>query len=117
MTFLAEISAGALAGIFVSYDKELLEFTTLAIRLFSTSYLISSFNIYASSFFTALNNGLVSAVISFLRTLVFQIIMIFLMPAIFGINGIWLAVTVAELLSLIVCIIFIITNKKKYGYA
>ena len=117
MTFLAEISAGALAGIFVSYDKELLEFTTLAIRLFSTSYLISSFNIFASSFFTALNNGLVSAVISFLRTLVFQIIMIFLMPAIFGINGIWLAVTVAELLSLIVCIIFIITNKKKYGYA
>lgn len=117
MTFLAEISAGALAGIFVSYDKELLEFTTLAIRLFSTSYLISSFNIFASSFFTALNNGLVSAVISFLRTLVFQIIMIFLMPAIFGINGIWLAVTVAELLSLIICIIFIITNKKKYGYA
>lgn len=117
MTFLAEISAGVLAGIFVSYDKELLELTTLAIRLFSTSYLISSFNIFASSFFTALNNGLVSAVISFLRTLVFQIIMIFLMPAIFGINGIWLAVTVAELLSLIVCIIFIITNKKKYGYA
>lgn len=117
MTFLAEISAGVLAGIFVSHDKELLELTTLAIRLFSTSYLISSFNIFASSFFTALNNGLVSAVISFLRTLVFQIIMIFLMPAIFGINGIWLAVTVAELLSLIVCIIFIITNKKKYGYA
>ena len=117
MTFLAEISAGVLAGIFVSYDNELLELTVLAIRLFSTSYLISSFNIFASSFFTALNNGLVSAVISLLRTLVFQIIMIFLMPALLGINGIWLAVTVAEILSFIVCIIFIFANKKKYGYA
>lgn len=117
MTGLAEILSKSLASIFVSYDKGLLNMTTIAIRLFSTSYLISGFNIFASSFFTALNNGVVSAIISFLRTLVFQIIMIFLLPVIWGINGIWLAVTVAELLSLFVSIMFLVKNKKKYEYA
>lgn len=77
MTILAELISKLLASIFVSYDVELLEMTTNAIRLFSISYLISGFNIFASSFFTALNNGVVSAIISFLRTLLFQIAMIF----------------------------------------
>ena len=116
MTLMAELLAGILASVFVSYDKELLELTTIAIRLFAISYLISSFNMFASSFFTALNNGLISAVISFLRTLVFQIIMIYVIPTIFGINAIWISVAVAEVLSLIVSIIFIIKNKKRYGY-
>ncbi len=117
MTGLAEILSKLLASIFVSYDESLLRITTTAIRLFSTSYIISGFNIFASSFFTALNNGVVSAAISFMRTLVFQIIMIYLLPAIWGINGLWLAVTFAELLALFVSIMFFIKNKKKYQYA
>lgn len=117
MTVLSEILAPLLASIFVSYDKELLKMTVLAIRLFSLSYLISEINIFASSFFTALNNGFVSAVISFLRTLLFQIAMIFLLPRFLGLNGIWLSVVVAEVLSLIVSIIFLLRNKQKYQYA
>ena len=117
MTGLAEILSKPLASIFVSYDKELLELTINALRLYSLSYIISWFNIFASSFFTALNNGLVSALISFLRTLVFQVAMILILPAIWGINGIWISVACAEILSLFVSIIFFIKNKKKYEYA
>lgn len=116
MTLLAEVLARYLAGIFVSYDNKLLELTTTAIRIYSVSYLISELNIFASSFFTALNNGFVSAAISFLRMFVFQIIMILLLPVIIGINGIWIAVTAAEALALVVSVIFIIINRKKYGY-
>ena len=114
MTLLAEVLAKYLAGIFVSYDKQLLELTTTAIRIYSVSYLISELNIFASSFFTALNNGFVSAAISFLR--MFQIIMILLLPVIIGINGIWIAVTAAESLALVVSVVFVIINRKKYGY-
>ena len=117
MTGLAEILAKPLASIFVSYDKELLEMTITAIRLYSLSYIISWFNIFASSFFTALNNGFISALISFLRTLVFQVIMIFALPAIWGISGIWLSVVIAELLAIVVSIICIVVNRKKYEYA
>lgn len=117
MTGLAEILSKLLASIFVSYDEGLLNMTTNAIRIFSTSYLISGFNMFSSSFFTALNNGFVSAAISFFRTLVFQVIMILLLPRIWGTNGIWIAVTFAELLSLFVCIMFLVKNRKKYEYA
>jgi putative MATE family efflux protein len=116
MTLLAEVLAKYLAGIFVSYDKQLLELTTTAIRIYSVSYLISELNIFASSFFTALNNGFVSAAISFLRMFLFQIIMILLLPVIIGTNGIWIAVTAAEALALVVSVIFVIINSKKYGY-
>ena len=116
MTLLAEVLAKYLAGIFVSYDKQLLELTTTAIRIYSVSYLISELNIFASSFFTALNNGFVSAAISFLRMFLFQIFMILLLPVIIGINGIWIAVTAAEALALVVSVIFVIINRKKYGY-
>ena len=117
MTLLAELFAKPLASIFVSYDKELLDLTITALRLYSLSYIVSWFNIYASSFFTALNDGFVSALISFVRTLVFQVIVILVLPKIIGIDGIWLSVLVAELLSLIVSIICFIKNKKKYEYA
>ena len=117
MTMLAEVSAKVLASIFVSYDTNLLNMTTNAIRLFSISYIISGFNIFASSFFTALNNGLISALISFVRTMVFQVIMILILPLIWGINGIWLAIVFAESLSLVVCFIFLVLNRKKYNYA
>lgn len=116
MTLFAELLSKTLAGIFVSYDNELLNMTTNAIRLFSLSYIISGINIFASSFFTALNNGLVSAIISFLRTLLFQISMIFILPIFWKLNGIWLSVFVAEILSLIVSIVFIVINRKKYNY-
>ena len=116
LTLLAEMFAKPLAGIFVSYDEELFKLTIRAIRIFSISYIISWFNIYASSFFTALNNGLVSAILSFLRTLVFQIVMIYLLPIYFGIDGIWFAIVIAEAFSLIVSLLFLIKNKKKYGY-
>lgn len=117
LTALAEILAEPLSRIFVNYDAELLAMTTNAIRLFAISYLMSGINIFASSFFTALNNGVVSATISFLRTLVFQIAMIYILPSFMGINGIWLAVVVAEILALIVSILFFIFNRKKYEYA
>lgn len=116
MTALSEISAELLAKIFVGYDQELCDFTTYALRLFSVSYVLCWFNIYASSFFTALNNGPVSALISFMRTLVFQVIMILWLPAVWGINGIWLAVAVAEALSMVVSAVCFLANRKKYGY-
>lgn len=116
MTLLAEILAKPLASIFVSYDKQLLDMTIIAIRLYSISYIISGINIFSSSFFTALNNGLVSAIISFLRTLVFQILAILIFPAILGLNGIWLAIVFAEGLSLIISAIFLVANRKKYQY-
>ena len=117
MTLLSELFARPLASIFVSYDKELLNLTINAIRLYSLSYIISWFNIYASSFFTALNDGFISALISFLRTLVFQIIVILILPELIGINGIWLSVLVAEVLAFIVSITCLIKKKKKYEYA
>lgn len=116
LTLSAEVLSKPLASIFVSYDKELLEMTITAIRLYAISYLISWFNIFASSFFTALNNGPVSAIISFMRTLVFETSMIFAIPAILGLNGIWLAIVAAEILAFIVSITLLIKNKKKYQY-
>ncbi|MCD8048123.1 MAG: MATE family efflux transporter [Clostridia bacterium] len=116
MTLLAELSAPLLATIFVSYDENLMQLTTTAIRLFMLSYLLSGINIFTSSFFTALNNGAVSALISFLRTFVFQLAAILIIPAFFGLNGIWLSVLAAEAPSLVVSIICLIANKKKYGY-
>lgn len=116
LSVAAELSAPVLASIFVGYDADLCALTTHAIRLYATSYLISWFNIYASSFFTALGDGLVSALISFLRTLVFQVIMIFLLPSFWGIDGLWLAVTAAEILSLLVSLTCYLKNNKKYGY-
>lgn len=116
MTAIGELLAKPLASIFVSYDANLVDMTTNAIRIFSISYLISGINIFASSFFTALNNGVVSAAISFLRTLLFQIAMIFILPLIWNLNGIWLAVVFAEVLALIVSIIFLVANRKKYQY-
>ena len=116
LTAMAELSSGLLAGIFVSYDAGLFAMTATAIRLYSLSYLVSGINIFASAFFTALNDGLVSAVISFLRTLVFQIIMIFLLPALFGLEGIWISVLAAEVLGLAVSVFCFKKYAKKYHY-
>ena len=116
MTLIAEIIACYLAGIFVSYDNNLLELTTEAIRIYAVSYLISGINIFASSFFTALNNGVVSAVISFMRMFVFQVVMILFLPVVLGISGIWTAVIAAEVLSVVISVMFLVKNRKKYSY-
>lgn len=116
LTACAELLSSVLAGIFVGYNQDLHDMTTNAIQLFALSYIISGINIFASAFFTALNNGLVSAVISFMRTLVFQIAFIFILPELLGLNGIWLAVVGAEICSLIISVSFFVANRKKYKY-
>ena len=116
LAVLAQLLAYPLSRIFVGYDKELLAMTVQGFRLYSIVYLVNGFNIWGSSFFTALNNGLVSAVISFLRTLVFQITSVLLLPMLLGISGIWLSVTVAELCTLCITILFFINQRKTYQY-
>ena len=114
---LAQLIASPLAKIFVGYDAELMQMTVGGFRIISISFLIVGFNIFGSAFFTALNNGLVSAVISFSRTLVFQMSAILLLPILFGIGGIWGAVIVAEFLTLLVTAGFLTGRRKKYEYA
>lgn len=114
------VSAFALARplslIFVSYDEELLNMTIHAFSIFSFSFLFSGYAIYASSFFTALGDGLTSAAISFLRTLVFQIAAVLILPLFFKLNGIWLSIVVAEVMALIVAVLFLRVKQKKYHY-
>lgn len=117
LTGLAMILAKPLAMIFVAYDAELLELTKRALTIYSLSFLMSGFNIFASSFFTALNDGLTSALISFGRTLMFQVASVLLLPLIFDVDGIWAAVILAEGLALILSAACVIRNRKKYGYA
>lgn len=116
MLMIAEGFATPLARIFVGYDLELLTLSTRALRLYSISFLFSGINLFASAFFTALNNGVISAFISFLRTLVLQVVMILFLPTIFGLDGVWLAVVVAEVLTFIVTVMLFIRNKDRYHY-
>ncbi|MDD7411918.1 MAG: MATE family efflux transporter [bacterium] len=116
LTVLAIVLAAPLARIFVGYDAELFEMTRHAFCLFAFSFLMAGFNIFTSSFFTALNNGVISAAISFLRTLVFQTLCVLLLPALFGLDGIWWAMTVAEVFALGLSILFLATQRKRYHY-
>ncbi len=116
LTVLAEALSLPLARLFVGYDKGLEEMTCHGLRLYSVAFVVMGFNVFASSFFTALNNGAVSASISFLRTLLFQCGAVLLLPLIWGINGIWLSVVAAEILSLVVSAGFFIGMRKKYRY-
>lgn len=113
---IAELLAKPLAGIFVSYDKELMEMTVRAFRIYSFSFPFASIAIYGSSFFTALNDGLTSALISFLRTLLIQVAAVLILPIFLKIDGIWLSVVVAEFASAIMTSLFIIVKRKKYHY-
>lgn len=116
----AELAAPLLSGIFASYDPALYEMTTHAFRIYSISYVLCGFNIFGSAFFTALNNGIVSGILSFLRTLVFQlaslIFLPMLLPDALKLDGIWFAIVAAELLSITMTVIFTAANRKKYGY-
>ena len=113
---LAQVISTPLATIFVGYDHDLFLLTRHGFRIYCVTFLINGFNIYGSAFFTALSNGLISATISFLRTLIFQIAAILILPAIFGINGIWIAVAMAELLTLCFTATFFIKQRKVYHY-
>lgn len=117
LTAAAELLALPLSKIFVGYDAGLLEMTRRAFTLYSFSFLFAGFNIYASSFFTALNNGAVSAAISFIRTLVFQIAAVLILPEFFGLDGIWFSIVAAEALSLLVSAAFLIKMRSRYHYA
>lgn len=116
MIILSYTLARPLGLVFVSYDKELLEFTIHAFRLYAISFLFCGFSIFSSSLFTALNNGVISALISFMRTLFFQLVCVLLIPIILGTDGIWLATGVAEFLSLIFSISLVLVYRKRYGY-
>lgn len=105
-----------LSLLYVGYDKELCELTVRAFTIFSFSFLFSGFAIFGSSFFTALNNGLISAAISFLRTMVFQISAVLILPLIWDVDGIWMSIAVAEILATVMMFIFLKANKKKYKY-
>ncbi len=113
---IAELTAVPLVMIFAGYDEGLMELTVHGFRLYALSFIMMGVNVWASAFFTALGNGVVSAVISFCRTLVFQVIVIFILPLILGIDGIWLGVGAAELLALGVSIVFLAGEKKRYQY-
>jgi len=113
---IAELTAVPLVMIFAGYDEGLMELTVHGFRLYALSFIMMGVNVWASAFFTALGNGVVSAVISFCRTLVFQVIVIFILPLILGMDGIWLGVGAAELLALGVSIVFLVGEKKRYHY-
>ena len=117
LTALSELLARPLTQIFVGYDPELWAFTCHGFQLYSLSFLFSGFNVFGSSFFTALNNGLVSAGISFSRTLLFQVAAVLLLPLVLGVDGIWLAITVAELLCLLVTAGCLVKLRSRYHYA
>ena len=116
MITLGEVLAYPLSQIFVGYDPVLFAMTLRAFRIFSLSFFFAGMAIYGSSLFTALNNGLISAAISFLRTLVFQIAAVLLLPLIWGLDGIWWSIVAAELMAFIIAILFIVGKRKKYQY-
>ena len=117
MIGLAQLLAEPLAGIFVGYDPALREMTARGFRIYILSFLLCGFNIFGSSMFTALNNGLISAVISFVRTLVCQIAAVLILPLLFDLDGIWFSVVAAELGALILTAFCFLKYRKRYHYA
>jgi len=116
MFFLPEFFAHTLASIFVGYDAELLKMTTHAFEVHAFSFFFAGFAIFGSAFFTALNDGLTSALISFLRTIVFECAAVMLLPLVFGLDGIWFSIITAEFMAVVVTLIFLILNRNKYKY-
>ena len=116
LTALAMALADPLSRLFVGYDAGLFTLTSHAFRLFAWSFLLAGFNIYASGFFTALNNGGISAAISFLRTLVFQSASVLILPIFLDVDGIWWAITVAEVFAFLISVTFLLAKRGKYHY-
>ncbi len=116
MFLLAQLLAVPFSKIFVGYDTELMNLTCRGFQIYSFVFLFAGINIFGSSFFTALNNGMISALISFLRTLVFQVAAVLIFPIFWKIDGIWLSAVAAECMSVTITVIFLITKRKKYHY-
>mgnify|MGYP003100111325 CR=1 FL=1 len=116
MTFSAEFLATPLSKIFVGYDSNLLAFTVSGFKIFAISFIFGGFNVFCSAFFTALNNGVISAAISFLRTLVFESTAVLTLPLVFGVNGIWSSVIVAEIMALGFSTLCFVALRKRYKY-
>lgn len=116
MVAAAELSALPLAKIFVGYDAELMALTVSGFKIFALSFLFMGFAIFSSGFFTALNDGLTSALISFLRTLVFQVAAVLLLPLIWKIDGVWISIVVAEVMAVTISAAFFVAKRKKYHY-
>ncbi len=116
MLLMARGLAPALSGFFVGYDAELLSMTCNALAIYAFSFVLYGINVFASSFFTALNDGGASAAIAFLRTLLFQTLAVLVLPIAFGLDGIWWAITVAEAFALVISSIFLFVKRKKYHY-
>lgn len=117
MEVLAQLLGGALATIFVGYNEALREMTQYGFHIFALAFLFNGMNIFGSAFFTALGDGLVSAAISFLRTLVFECGAVLILPMLIGLTGIWWATVVAEGAAFLVTVAFFLGKRKKYGYA
>lgn len=117
MILLSEAAARPLTAIFVGYDRELLELTCRGFMLYALSFLCTGVNIFGSAFFTALGDGLISAVISFLRTLLFQVVAVVALPVLLGVDGIWLAIVAAESAAMVVTGLFLAAKRGKYQYA
>lgn len=116
MVGTAELLAAPISKAFVGYDVGLLKLTISGFRIFALCFAFLGFGIFVSGFFTALNDGLTSALIAFLRTLVFQSAAILILPMIWGINGVWVSVVVAEFMSLVLGSVFLLLKKNKYRY-
>lgn len=116
MVTAAQLLAVPLSKIFVGYDPALMALTVSGFRIFALSFLFMGFAIFSSGFFTALNDGLTSALISFLRTLVFQVAAVVLLPLIWGIDGVWISIVVAEVMAVMLGIVFLILKQKKFQY-
>lgn len=117
MAVIAQVSAPAISAIFVGYDKNLHDLTCYALRIYAISFLFMGVAIFGSAFFTALNDGIVSAKISFVRTFVFEIGAILLIPVLFGAKAIWWSVATAEFASFVLTLLFFAKYRKKYHYA
>lgn len=116
MVVSGELLAMPLARLFTGYDPALTELTVSGFRVFALSFICMGYAIYGSSFFTALNDGVTSAIISFLRTLVFQIAAVMLLPLVWGIDGVWVSIMVAEFMAMALSFLFMAIKRKKYHY-
>ena len=116
MTLLSELLAYPFSHLFVGYDAGLLAMTVHAFRIYSLAFLFIGYAIFSSSFFTALNDGVTSAVISFLRTLVFQTAAVLLLPLWVGLDGIWYSLIVAEVMAVAIGAILLVVKRERYQY-
>lgn len=116
MLLAGQIFAVPLSNLFVGYDETLSQLTVSGFRIFAISFPFMGYAIFGSGFFTALSDGLTSALISFLRTLLFQVAAVLLLPLWLGINGVWFSIVVAEFMAVVFSVIFLFAKQKKYQY-